>query len=336
MRANVLPLIALAAMTAPVLAQGEVNLYSSRHYDTDEALYQNFEDETGIKVNRIEDSADVLIERMRSEGDLSAADVFITVDAGRLTRADEAGLLRPLEMEVVAETVPAHLRADNDHWAAVTTRARIIFYDKADVSDPPQTYQDLADPKWKGQICTRSSSNVYMLGLLASIIAHDGEEAARAWAQGVKANLARDPEGGDTDQLRALVSGECDIALSNHYYYARAFRKEVAGLTESLDTIGVVFPNQDTTGTHVNVSGMGIARYAPNLENARAFIAYLLTPEAQKLIADGNDEYPVVEGVEPSAAVVEMGSFERDTLPVSAFAAQSEAAQRIYNEVGYP
>ncbi|WP_420394107.1 extracellular solute-binding protein [Acuticoccus sp.] len=325
--------LAVLAIAGPAAAQGEVNLYSSRHYDTDEALYDNFTERTGIEVNRIEDEADILIERMMSEGELSPADVFITVDAGRLRRADEAGLLQPLDVPKVGEVVPESLRTPN--WAAVTTRARLIFYDENDVSNPPQTYQALADPKYEGMVCTRSSSNVYMLGLLASIIIHDGEEAARQWAEGVKDNLARAPEGGDTDQLRAIVSGECDIVLSNHYYYARAARKEVAGLSEGLDQIGVVFPNRETTGTHINVSGMGIAANSPNLDNAKAFVAYLLSPEAQKLIADGNDEYPVLPEVEPSEAVQEMGDFVADDLPVAEFADMTDVAQRIYNEVGY-
>lgn len=326
----------LAAMTAPALAQGELNLYSSRHYDTDEALYDNFTEQTGITVNRIEDSADVLIARIESEGDLSPADVLLTVDAGRLTRAEEMGLLQTIESDVVTQKVPESLRDEDDQWTAITTRARIIFYDEDDVSDPPQTYMDLADPKYEGMVCTRSSTNVYMIGLLGSIIAHDGEEAAREWAEGVKNNFAREPQGGDTDQLRAIISGECDIVLSNHYYYARAFRKEVEGLTGGTDQIGVVFPNQDSTGTHINISGAGVVANAPNEENAVRFIEYLLTPEAQKMIADGNDEFPVVDGVEPSEAVQEMGEFERDDLPLNEFADRSAQATAIYNEVGYP
>ena len=328
--------LALLALTGQALAQGEVNLYSSRHYDTDEALYSDFEDETGIAVNRIEDDADVLIERMRSEGDLSQADVLITVDAGRIVRAEEADLLQPIGSETVDELVPANLRDDGDLWAAITTRARLIFYDGEDVTDPPQTYAGLADPKYEGMVCTRSSSNVYMLSLLASIIAHEGEGAAREWAEGVQKNFARPPQGGDSDQLRAIVSGECDIVLSNHYYYARAFRKEVSGLTEGLDRIAIVFPNQETTGTHVNISGVALAENAPNVDNARRFIEYLLTPRAQKLIADGNDEYPVIEGVEPSPAVANMGEFMRDEIALSEFADLTQRAQEIYNEVGYP
>lgn len=323
------------AIAAPAFAQGEVNLYSSRHYDTDDALYSDFEEATGITVNRIEDSADVLIERMRSEGDLSAADVLITVDASRIVRAEEEGLLQPIGSDVVAEKVPDYLLDDDDMWAGITTRARLIFYDTEDVTDPPQTYADLADPKYEGMVCTRSSSNVYMLSLMGALIANMGEEAALEWAEGVKNNFAREPEGGDTDQLRAIISGECDIVLSNHYYYARAKRKEVSGLTEGVEKIGYVFPDQGENGTHVNISGVALAKNAPNADNARAFIEYLLTPRAQKLIADGNDEYPVIEGVEASQAVQEMGDFEADDLDLGEFAALSTEAQRVYNEVGY-
>lgn len=327
--------LALSLLSGAALADGEVNIYSSRHYDTDDALYADFEEQTGISVNRIEDDADKLIERMRAEGELSNADIVLTVDISRIQRSDEAGLLQPIDSEAIADIVPDSLHSANDHWVGVTTRARIIFYDKDDVTDPPQTYQDLADPKYEGMICTRSSSNVYMLSLLASIIAHDGEEAGKAWAQGVLNNLAREPEGGDTDQLRGLISGECDIALANHYYYARGFRQDVTGLSEAIDKIGYVFPNQDTTGTHVNISAIGIAKNAPNADNARAFIEYLLTPGAQKLIADGNDEYPVLADVVPSEAVQNMGEFKRDEINLFDVAAQSTRAQEIYNEVGY-
>ncbi|MEM9221440.1 MAG: extracellular solute-binding protein [Pseudomonadota bacterium] len=325
----------LFAISAPAFADGELNLYSSRHYDTDEKLYSAFEEKTGIKINRVEDSADVLIERMTSEGELSPADVLLTVDAGRIERANAAGLLQPLNSEVIKDKVPANLISEDDNWAGVTTRARIIFYDKDEVSDPPQSYEDLADPKYKGMICTRSSSNVYMIALLGSIIQHHGDETAKAWAEGLKNNLARDPEGGDTDQLRGLVSGECDIVVSNHYYFARADRKDVSGLTGSTENIGHVFPNQGDRGTHINISGAGIAANSPNPENARLFIEYLLTPEAQKMIADGNDEYPVVSGVDPSPAVVGLGEFKVDTLPLSKFATASDKATAMYNEIGY-
>lgn len=323
----------LAAATAS--ADGEVNVYSSRHYDTDTALYRAFEEATGIRVNRIEDSADILIERMRAEGANSPADVFITVDAGRLWRAEKEGLLQPFESEVIEERVPPHLRHPDNLWTGLATRARIIFYDREDVTDPPRTYADLADPKYAGMVCTRSSSNVYMLSLLASIIAHEGEAAAEDWARGVWNNRARDPQGGDTDQLKAIVSGECDIALANHYYFARALAGDVAGLTEGIDRIGWVFPNQETTGTHVNISGAGIAKHAPDPEAAVTFMEFLLTPEGQQLFASANHEFPVVKGVAPSQAVARLGSFRADTLDLSALGRNQASAQKIYDRVGY-
>jgi len=337
MRKSVISAIALAAMTAPAFAQGEVNLYSSRHYDTDEALYEEFTEQTGIEVNRIEDSADTLIARMLSEGELSPADVLITVDVSRLERAAEEGLLQPIDSEAVASTVPDALHDDDDLWAGVSTRVRAIFYDENDIENPPQSYQDLADPQYEGMVCTRSSSNVYMRSLLAAIIAHEGEEAAREWAEGVMNNFAREPQGGDTDQLRAIVSGECDIVLSNHYYYARGLAGEVTGLTEGIEDIGIVWPNQETTGAHQNISGVAIAENAPNPENARRFVEYLLTETAQKMLADGNNEYPVVPGVAPSEAVQEMGTdYNRDDIDLSRVADNANLAQKIYNEVGYP
>ncbi|MEM7694706.1 MAG: extracellular solute-binding protein [Pseudomonadota bacterium] len=335
MKRQGLTLAAALVIAGPAFAAGEINLYSSRHYDTDEALYANFTEQTGITVNRIEDKADVLIERIKSEGELSPADVLLTVDVTRIHRADEAGILQPLDSEVVNEVVPASLRDESGHWTGVSSRARIIFYDKEDVTEPPQTYEELADPKYKGMVCTRSSSNVYMLGLLASVIEHAGEETAKAWATGLKDNLAREPQGGDTDQLRAIISGECDIVVSNHYYFARGFRKEVSGLTDGLDKLGYVFPNQGDRGTHVNISGAGIAAHSPNEDNARAFIEYLLTADAQKMLADGNDEFPVAEGVSASPAVQDMGDFKRDSIQIAEFAPSSATAQEIYNEIGY-
>jgi len=314
-----------------------VNLYSSRHYDTDEALYSNFEEMTGITVNRIEDSADVLIARMQSEGELSPADVLLTVDVSRIQRAASEGLLQPLDSDVVDEKVPQNLHDDDDLWAGVSTRVRAIFYDEQDVENPPQSYEDLADPQYEGMVCTRSSSNVYMRSLLAAIIAHNGEEAAREWAEGVMANFAREPQGGDTDQLRAIVSGECDIVLSNHYYYARGIAGEVTGLTEGIDRIGIVWPNQESYGAHENISGAAIAANAPNEENARRFVEYLLTDEAQKMLADGNNEYPVVDGIPPSEAVQQMGTgFDRDDISLAEVADNATLAQKIYNEAGYP
>ncbi len=334
-RSPILAATIAAALAAPAFADGEVNLYSSRHYDTDESLYSDFEKATGITVNRIEAGADALIERMKAEGANSPADLLITVDAGRMWRAAEADLLAPVESETLESRIPAALRHPDGLWFGVSTRARIVFYAKDRVEEPPQTYADLADPRYEGMICTRSSSNIYMLSLLAAQIEHQGAEAAAAWAEGLWNNRARDPQGGDTDQLRAIVSGECDIAVANTYYFARAIRKEVSGLSGSTDQIGWVFPDQDGDGAHVNVSAAAIAKHAPNRENAIRFLEYLASDAAQEYFASGNDEYPVVEGVDVSASVTELGDFVADDLNLSVLGENQAEAQAIYDRIGY-
>ncbi|MAZ15169.1 MAG: Fe(3+) ABC transporter substrate-binding protein [Ahrensia sp.] len=322
-------------VTSAAFADGSVNLYSSRHYDTDERLYSDFEEQTGITINRIEGNADELIERLKAEGRNSPADVLITVDAGRIWRAADADLFAPVESDILEERIPAALRHPDNLWFGFSTRARLIFYNKERVSEPPQTYEELADPKYKGQVCIRSSTNIYNLSLLASIIATDGAEAAEAWAQGVKDNLARSPQGGDTDQLKGLVSGECDIAVANSYYFARSLRTNVEGLSEHVDQIGWGFPNQDGRGAHVNVSAAGVLKNAPNRENAIKFLEYLASDSAQEYFASGNDEYPVVEGVGLSASVTKLGEFKRDDLNLAALGENQTEAQSIFNAVGF-
>ena len=328
-------LIATAGLPGQALAEGELNIYSSRHYDTDERLYSDFEEQTGITINRIEDSADVLIERINSEGANSPADLLITVDAGRLWRAEEMGLLAPVENDVLSERIPANLRDDEGHWFGFSKRVRTIFYNSNEVENPPQTYEALADPQFEGMVCTRTSSNIYMLSLMAAIIEHNGEEAAEAWAAGVWNNRARDPQGGDTDQLRAIVSGECDIVVANDYYFGRALRKDVDGLTGSTDMFGWVFPNQATTGAHANISGAGVVATAPNKENAIKFLEYLASDQAQLYFAQGNDERPVVAGVELPDSLKQMGEFEEDEITLTAFGANQALAQQIYDRVGF-
>jgi iron(III) transport system substrate-binding protein len=329
---------ALALMTAgTAFAEGEVNIYSARHYDTDERLYSDFTALTGIAVNRIDGKAEELIERIKAEGANSPADILITVDAGRLYLADTAGLFQPVESAVLSERIPADLRHPEGHWFGFSTRARIIFYDKDRVANPPQTYADLADPAYKGMVCVRSASNIYQLSLLAAVIAHDGDAAAKAWAGGLLANLAREPEGGDSDQLKAIASGQCAIALSNTYYFARGIATNQEGLTEAdgVGRIAWVFPDQAGNGTHVNVSGAGVVATAPNRDNAVAFLEYLASDQAQKYFADGNYEYPVVEGVALDSTVESLGSFTRDTLNLAALGENQARAQEIFNELGW-
>lgn len=326
-------LMGLAAQSAQ--ASEELNLYSSRHYDTDERLYTDFEDATGIRINRIEGKADELLARMKAEGRNSPADVLLTVDTSRLARAKSMGLLQSVDSEVLEQKIPARLQDADNQWFGFSQRARILFYDKADVTDPPQTYADLADPKYKGQVCIRSSSNTYNQTLLAAIITHEGEEAARAWAQGVVDNMARPPQGGDTDQLRGIVSGECEISVVNTYYFARALRKNVKGVSDNIDMFGWVWPDQEGNGTHMNLSGAGVAAHAPNRDNAIRFLEYLASDQAQQYFSAGNDEYPAVEGVVIAPSVEKLGAFKPDGIDLSKVAENLPLAQKIFDEVGW-
>jgi iron(III) transport system substrate-binding protein len=330
-------LCAFTAVAPAAFAEGELNIYSSRHYDNDDKLYDQFTAATGITVNRIEGNADEITERLVAEGANSPADVLLIVDAGRMFRADQAGLLQPVTSAVLDERIPAELRHPEGHWFGFATRARVIFYDKERVTNPPQTYADLAKPEFKGMICMRSASNIYSLSLMASIIAHEGEEAAKAWGAGLLANLAREPEGGDTDQLRAIASGQCAIAISNTYYFARALAETVEGLTpaDGSERIGWVFPNQADRGTHMNISGAAVAANAPNRDNAVKFLEYLASDEAQQFFAAINYEYPAVPGAAMDAIVQGMGTFKADTLNLAALGEHQARAQEIYNELGW-
>lgn len=324
------------AIGSHAMAAGEVNLYSSRHYDSDDRLYSEFEEQTGIRINRIEGKGDELIVRMQSEGANSPADVFITVDTSRLERAKNAGILQSIDSDILEARVPANLQDADNQWFGFSQRARIIFYDKADVANPPRDYLSLADPQYQGMVCHRSSSNAYSQTLLAAIIENHGEETARKWADGMVLNFAREPQGGDTDQLRALVSGECDIAVSNTYYFARALRKGVKGLPEeALPNIGWVFPAQNAEGAHMNLSGAGVAAHAPNRENAIKFLEYLSSASAQQYFSGGNDEYPAVPGVAISPSVAQLGLFRPDGVDLSKVAKNVPTAQKIFNEVGW-
>ena len=328
-----------SAMAVPAgtaaFAEGELNLYSSRHYDTDERLYSDFEEMTGITINRIEGNADELIARMEAEGANSPADIFLTVDTVRLSRAKDLGLLQPVESDMLERNIPAYLQDDDNQWFGFSQRSRILFYDKNDVENPPQTYQDLASPDYAGQICIRSSTNVYTQNIVAALIAHLGQDAIGPWAEAVVGNFARDPQGGDTDQLRGIVSGECDIAMSNTYYFARAVRKPVDGLSDSLDMIGWVFPNQNDIGAHMNISGGGVAANAPNRDNAVRFLEYLASEQAQEYFSAGNDEYPAVPGVALSPSVAELGIFRPDTIDLADIADNIEAAVEVLNQAGW-
>ena len=325
--------------SATALAQDNkvLNLYSSRHYQTDEALYANFTKQTGIKVNRIEAGEDPLIERIRNEGERSPADVLVTVDAGRLWRAEQLGFFQPVKSALLDARIPASYREPNGLWYGFSLRARLIAYNKAKVKAAElPTYESLADAKWKGRICMRSSTSVYNLSLMGAMISHLGEVKAEQWAQGVKANLAREPKGGDTDQLKSVAAGECDVTLSNQYYYARLARSGKPDEREIAEKVGVVFPNQASWGTHVNISGAGVMKHAPNREAAVKFLEYLASDEAQRYFAEGNNEWPVVAGVKIGNPVLSaLGAFKQDPLNVAVLGRNQPEAQKIYDRVAW-
>lgn len=320
---------------APVGDNGEVNLYSSRHYDTDLALYEDFTKQTGIKVNRIEADADALIERIQSEGEFSPADLLITVDAGRLWRAEEAGVLAPVTSDVLNERIPAHLRHPEGLWFGLSTRARIIIYNKAaGVPEGLANYADLANPAFKGDICVRSSSNIYNISLLSSIVAHNGAAAAESWAKGVVANFKQAPQGNDTAMIEAVAAGQCRISVVNTYYLAR-FAGGDAKDKALFDKVGVIFPDQAGAGTHVNVSGAGLVKTSPNRDNAVKFLEYLTSESAQRYFADGNNEYPAAVGLKANSAVEQLGSFKADTLNAAEIGRNQAEAVKIFDRAGW-
>jgi iron(III) transport system substrate-binding protein len=329
--------VLLVALLGAALAQeAVVNVYSARHYEADEALFESFEELTGIEVAVIEGDSDELISRIESEGANSPADVFITVDAGRLWRAEEAGLLASVDAPVLNAVVPENLRHPDGLWFGLTQRVRGIVYaeDRVDPSELTR-YEDLADPMWEGRICIRSSSNIYNQSLLASIIASNGADAAESWAASIVENMARPPQGGDTDQIRAVAAGECDVAVVNHYYLARLMGSDDPADNEVADAVGWIFPNQDGRGAHVNVSGAGVVATAPNHANAIRFVTFLTSPAAQAVFAGGNDELPVVDGVASSDATESLGDFETDALNVSQYGENNPEAVRIFDRVGW-
>ncbi len=329
------PLALTLGGALPAMAQ-ELNLYNSRHYDTDEALYTNFTKATGIKVNRIEDSEDKLMERMRAEGRNSPADVFITVDAGRIARATEMGLFQPIQSNVLNDSIPANFRDPQGNWYGFSKRVRVIVYNKDKVKPSElSTYEDLADPKWKGRVTIRSSTNVYNQSLTGSILAARGEAFTETWARGIAANLSRPPRGGDTDQIKAIAAGEGDVAIVNNYYYARLVRSTKADEKAVADKVGIFFPNQGDRGTHINISGAGVAANAPNKAAAIRFLEYLTTPEAQAIFAEGNNEFPIVKGAKLGPLLAQWGEFKEDRLNAATFGKNNAEALKIMDRAGW-
>ncbi|ACV35221.1 Fe(3+) ABC transporter substrate-binding protein [Accumulibacter sp.] len=327
--------LAAASLGSAQAQEKLLNLYSARHYQTDEALYDGFTRQTGIAIKRLEGKEDELLERIRNEGANSPADVLLTVDAARLAAAHEMGLFSPVQSKILDTRIPAHLRTTD--WFSFSTRARVIIYAKGVVKpEEVRNYSDLADPRLKGKVCTRSGSHPYNLSLMASIIAHQGEAKAEQWAKGVVANFARPPKGGDTDQIRAVAAGECAVALSNTYYLARLMRSDKAEDRKTMEKVGVVWPDQQGSGAHINVSGGGVLKNAPHREAAVRFLEYLSSDEAQRYFADGNNEWPVVAGVKvANPALAELGKFKADSMPVGSLAMYRAKAQIIFDRAGF-
>ncbi|MBD3884891.1 Fe(3+) ABC transporter substrate-binding protein [Phormidium tenue FACHB-886] len=327
--------------TAPSMAQqtpsaGVLNLYSARHYDTDNALYQSFSDKTGIQVRLVEAEADQLIERIQSEGANSPADVLITVDAGRLWRAEQQNLLLPVTSAALTSAIPENLRHPEGQWFGFSKRARVIMYHKDRVNPAElSTYEGLADPKWRGRLLVRSSTNVYNQSLTGAILAAHGAQETEEWARGLVANFARPPEGGDTPQILAVAAGLGDIALSNTYYLARLINSEKPEEKAAAQQIGVFFPNQRDRGTHVNISGGGILKTSRNQEAAIRFLEHLASPEAQEIFALGNNEYPVVQGVQVNEVVAEFGQFKEDPLNAAIFGRNNLEALQLMDRAGW-
>lgn len=315
---------------------GVVNVYSGRHYDADGEIYRRFERETGVKVRTLEAPGPQLIERLKAEGAYAQADLVITTDAANLIQLQQAGLLQPVRSAALEGAIPAHLRDEAGQWFGLSKRARVIAYAKADAAAAAvRRYDDLAEPRFRGRVCVRSATNVYNLSLLAERIARDGAAAAKAWAAGVKANFARDPQGSDTDQLKAVAAGACSLALVNHYYFVRLQASQDPQEREAAQKIGLIFPDQDGAGAHVNISGAGLAAHAPNRENALKLLEYLVGPEAQAAFAALNEEYPVRTGAPAGPALAALGAFKESATPLSALGRHQAEAQRLYDEVGW-
>ena len=333
--------LAVAACSQPADEVSEtpqvVNVYSARHYSSDAAIYAAFTEETGIEVNLVSANGDQLIERVRADGERSPADVIITVDAARLHRAEQAGLFAQTDFSDLTGSVPANLVDPEGYWVSFAKRSRVIAWSNARVQPGEiTTYEDLADPQWQGRICVRGSGNAYNQSLLASLVAHLGEEGAQAWAQAIVDNMARDPQGGDRTQINGIAAGECDVAITNHYYYAMMVNSDDPAAQAAAAQVTLFFPNQDTTGAHVNVSGAGIAVNAPNTDNARALIAYFFSDTAQRAFAEMTNEIPVRTDVSwENPTLAAMLPFVEDDLNVSDLGDHNETAQRIFDRVGW-
>lgn len=315
---------------------GTVNIYSHRHYDVDRRLFAEFSEETGIEVNVVRAGADELIERLAREGSNTPADLIITVDAGRLNRARERGLLQPVSSPRLSRQVPQHLREEQGYWHGLTSRARVVVY-HPERARPGElsTYEALADPQWEGRIAVRSSGNIYNVSLLSSLVAHHGVDAAREWAAGVVSNFARPPQGNDRDQIKAVAAGVADVALVNTYYVGLLETSADEAEREVAEQVKIFFPNQSGRGAHINVSGAGVTRYAPNKENAVQLLEFLTGAAAQREFASANFEYPVNPEVAPAERVAAWGEFKADRLNLGSLGEHADEAVAIFDEVGW-
>ena len=338
-------LLAAVSLSSAYAQDNVVNLYSARHYATDEALYNGFTQATGIKINRVDADDAGILARLKAEGSASPADVILLVDAARLYRGEVDGLFKPIQSTLLNEAIPANLRSTPEadggvSWFGFSTRARVIVYNKAKVNkEDVDTYEELGDPKNKGKLCIRSGSHPYNLSLFGAITEHLGEQKTQEWLQGVVANLARSPKGGDTDQIKAVASGECDIGVTNSYYLARLMRSSKPEDVAVANKVGVVFPNQQSWGTHMNIAGGAVAKYSKNPANAVKFLEYLASPEAQNYFANGNNEWPTAKGVTVAnpalKAMTGDAPFKSETIPISAVGANTTKVQQMLDRVGF-
>ena len=336
--------VALATVAGAQAQEQVLNLYSARHYSTDEALYENFTKTTGIKINRVDADDAGILARLKAEGAASPADVILLVDASRLWKGEEDGLFLPIKSKTLDETIPPQLRAKtgadgSTAWFGFSTRARVIVYNKLKVKrENVDTYEKLADPVNKGKLCIRSGSHPYNLSLFGAMVEHLGPAKTEVWLKGLVDNMARPPKGGDTDQIKGVASGECGVAVTNSYYLARLMRSDKAEDRAIVEKVGVVFPNQASWGTHVNVAGGAVARHAKNQANAVKFLEYLASPQAQNYFADGNNEWPTAKGVKvsnPALQAMTGGSFKSETIPVSAVGMNQIKVQQMLDRVGF-
>ena len=335
---------ALVSNVALASAQEQVvNLYSARHYQTDEAMYNEFTKKTGIKVNRVDADDAGILARLKAEGTASPADVILLVDAARLYKGQVEDLFKPIKSAKLEAAIPVNLRADATPegitWFGFSTRARVIVYDKVKVKKTDvDTYEKLADPKIKGMLCTRSGAHPYNLSLFGAVTEHLGEAQAETWLKGMVANMARTPKGGDTDQIKAVASGECGVALTNSYYLARMMRSTAPEDRAVVERVGVVFPNQNSWGTHLNIAGAAVAKNTKNPTNAVRFMEYLASQEAQNYFANGNNEWPAAVNVKfdnPALTAMTGGSFKSETIPISAVGKNQLKVQQMLDRVGY-